>query len=680
MKKSLLLAACAVASLTASAAIITPKHMNVDYSGFTQNDYTFPKQQHQLAKERAAGENLHMDFTYAKDPYNIIGFENMETDADISQAFEVQTSDMQRLGYPQVTEFKFYTPADANYANPIAKGTLFIIEDIGALNAEGGVPVGNPVYSQEFNMISEGATLQTVTLDTPYQTKAGTNFIVGYVFKYTDECDYIVIDAMQATSPNTALMSVSKGITFPDALYNYASQIGSLCLAITVAGDNLPTNKAVVTDIFADNYYKPGSKISYGLQVVNQGANDITSIEVLTTSTCGTNYNKVINLAEPIAPNNYDYVTVSNVPNSGAPNIFTLTSTLKKVNGVAVDADDIVELNAVYATYNEGFARNLVVEEATGNWCGWCPRGIVMMEYLKEHYADRWIRIAVHGDASAQTKDPMTIDGYSGFLNSYIAGFPSAIVNRCYEMNMTPSKIAENCDMYYNYYTGYPAYANMVLNAECDEADKKVTVTSSTEFAFDIPEDVPHQLSFVVVQDNLREWNGQKLYQNNYYSPQYDATFGYSRGECDGWEKKAANVEWSYDDVARSIKSFPGIKNSLPAKIEKNTPYTYETTLPIYRLGVNLVTTGKFRVIGLITNTVTGEIINAAQIEVRKTGVKDVAIDDVNIKVENGSIVAEGAQSISVYSLDGRKVSCDNLSTGIYIVNVDGNVKKIMVK
>mgnify|MGYP004444978287 FL=1 len=91
---------------------------------------------------------------------------------------------------------------------------------------------------------------------------------------------------------------------------------------------------------------------------------------------------------------------------------------------------------AVFGTCAEepvnGYEKKIVMEELTGTWCGYCPRGIATMEYLHETYGDRFIGISLHGAGTGV--EPMIIPG-NEYLNSLMSasgasGFPSGIVNR----------------------------------------------------------------------------------------------------------------------------------------------------------------------------------------------------------------------------------------------------------
>ena len=64
----------------------------------------------------------------------------------------------------------------------------------------------------------------------------------------------------------------------------------------------------------------------------------------------------------------------------------------------------------------------VVIEEGTGQWCGYCPMGILSFEYLKEIYPDQFIGIAVHNN------DNMMVDEYDAGL--HFSQFPLGYANR----------------------------------------------------------------------------------------------------------------------------------------------------------------------------------------------------------------------------------------------------------
>ncbi|CAM1367690.1 Omp28-related outer membrane protein [Tenacibaculum xiamenense] len=73
---------------------------------------------------------------------------------------------------------------------------------------------------------------------------------------------------------------------------------------------------------------------------------------------------------------------------------------------------------------NRAFKKNIVIEDYTGDWCGFCPRVSHAIELLKSK-TNQFIPVAVH------TNDIMT-NAYANQLTRYfdITAFPSAMIDR----------------------------------------------------------------------------------------------------------------------------------------------------------------------------------------------------------------------------------------------------------
>ncbi len=76
---------------------------------------------------------------------------------------------------------------------------------------------------------------------------------------------------------------------------------------------------------------------------------------------------------------------------------------------------------------NERYARKVVVEEGTGTWCGFCPRGIVAMHTMMQNHPDNYfIPIAIHSG------DNMVSPSYNQIFGLLGGTFPSYTMNRKY--------------------------------------------------------------------------------------------------------------------------------------------------------------------------------------------------------------------------------------------------------
>ena len=84
------------------------------------------------------------------------------------------------------------------------------------------------------------------------------------------------------------------------------------------------------------------------------------------------------------------------------------TATISNVNGLGPDNVPTNDLATSQISAVEPTPNKLVVgEEATGTWCGWCPRGAVALNWLDKDYYGYFQGIAVHNG------DPMTDVDYS---------------------------------------------------------------------------------------------------------------------------------------------------------------------------------------------------------------------------------------------------------------------------
>lgn len=102
-----------------------------------------------------------------------------------------------------------------------------------------------------------------------------------------------------------------------------------------------------------------------------------------------------------------------------------LTATVENVNGNSIDDDPSDDSQTISVNSVTPAAGKLVIgEEATGTWCGWCPRGAVALDWMEYDYHGYFQGIAVHNG------DPMTVTDYDGAIGNFIGGYPSGLVDR----------------------------------------------------------------------------------------------------------------------------------------------------------------------------------------------------------------------------------------------------------
>ena len=273
------------------------------------------------------------------------------------------------------------------------------------------------------------------------------------------------------------------------------------------------------------------------VEIRNFGVNDINSFDVtydyngtlvtenisgliLTSmSTYTVDFNNTITLTSATTAQAYIY----NI-NGGQPQSTSDDTLLTNLNVVVPAANKIV-----------------VGEEATGTWCGWCPRGAVALNWMDQDYEGYWQGIAVHNG------DLMTDATYDNGIAGYISGYPSGLVDRGSVID--PS--AFSADFLQRIII--PPHARITNGAVIDGTTLKV----SLDVTFLQSTSGTYKLACTLVEDSVTG-TGPQYYQANYYSG------GSSLVDVDGtdWNAKPSNVPdylMVYRHVARAISpSFLG--------------------------------------------------------------------------------------------------------------------------
>lgn len=343
----------------------------------------------------------------------------------------------------------------------------------------------------------------------------------------------------------------------------------------------------------------------------------------------------------------------------------TAVSVADNVSSQAADmyeSDVNSEISGLTRSIENGFERNVVVEEWSGTWCGFGPRGIVGMEYVGGYYS-RFIPVNVHMD------DEMSVNSYQPFLDVYSnSSVPGCLVNRKY-LGLDPN-IGDLMEAYLEE-VSIPSPVKVDVTAyydeESEEIPSEIYVSADAQFIMN-EENADYRLAFVITENNVGPYE-----QSNYYS------YG-NFGEMHGWENKKDKVSTIYNHVARDIKGVFGIEGSLPSTLEAGTNYTYDTTLSTENVFGSLKDCS---VVAMVIDSRGGEILNGATVNVlpapkETLGMASLETEtDIKILGKYGEIVLNGTYTVcEVYSLDGRKVSeADGarsviVAPGIYVVRV----------
>lgn len=361
----------------------------------------------------------------------------------------------------------------------------------------------------------------------------------------------------------------------------------------------LPANELTVKGVSFEKYNPVGTPVPVRVTVENNGATPIASLIFTWTDGVYTYSDSLTGLN--IATRDITEITHTVMYDVTSAGEFPLSIVVEKPNGADEDPYDNTGARSVYGL-TETPPKKVVVEEGTGTWCGWCPRGFVAMEDLRANHLDVAIPVAIHNF------DPMLVPDYDGPFSSTIGGYPSGHVDRK-EIDIDPE----------NPVTGYgfveavqgletrmvPSYVDVTTAYDAETRMLQVTGTSHlsipTEnnrlrFAAIITED---GVTGVSTSDPLTDYD-----QVNFYA-------GGGNGAMGGFEELPNPVPASqmvYNDVARAlIGGFYGMENSIPAAVAANEEFTFEFNYQVPAA----YDPEKMHAIVLVLDDETGEILNA---------------------------------------------------------------------
>lgn len=343
-----------------------------------------------------------------------------------------------------------------------------------------------------------------------------------------------------------------------------------------------------------------------------------------------------------IMPNSCNYVCMD-LPDNIAGRNHDVNITVSKINGVPDEIAENSNMEFVYATDAAlTFPRKIVMEEATGTWCGYCPSGMAVVENMYRTYPDNFIAIAIH-----TTRDEMYPRGgsYDPFLEA-VPFYPNCQINRKGWMKLDGFDVDYWADM-------KDKGAAMIRARAAFASGNKVEVNTETVFGFDDNGTTEYRIAYVVVEDKVGPYEQANGYSDPDAADDPDDLLNW-------WRHQGSSVEMPFSDVARAIYDYDGIAGQLPLEIEAEKTYTcsYTFTLPD-----NIQNAENLRIVTLLLDTTTGEILNADSTPI--DGTPDTAIEDVTFRQP---------EAYDIYDVSGVKVrqqatSTHGLSKGIYIVN-----------
>ncbi len=308
------------------------------------------------------------------------------------------------------------------------------------------------------------------------------------------------------------------------------------------------------------------------------------------------------------------------------------------------------------------FHRTVLIEEGTGTWCMWCPRGAYGLELMHEKYPGTFVDVAVHG-----SDEMMNIPYYVGAYNYFTMGFPGCILDRNTELAGDPYY---DIDSLLNTAMKKGAIGKISTTAQYINS-RQLAVEATVEFGKTVAEG-EYGLLYIIVEDSVTG---------------YEQANAYSGGNTPmgGFENLPDPIpagEYYFANVGRMVyPSFTGDAEAFPAGTPRHTPMTVSYTIDMPEVQrMEMV-----KVVAAITEMSTGKIVNIDEVVPSiPEAVKGInAAADISVRATANGIeivAAEALQSVEVWSIGGQLLYTAQPHYNTHVVKLDDNHGIVVVK
>jgi hypothetical protein len=232
----------------------------------------------------------------------------------------------------------------------------------------------------------------------------------------------------------------------------------------------------------------------------------------------------------------------------------------------------------VTTSFAQDAQKRTLVEDFTGTWCGWCPRGIWAAEQLDSNYGDKVVYISWHyGDPMELPTSVWDSIGGGKYGFSPVNGFPDGWVERrSYDGKTLDQDPTGPWDSDAQTVMGeLPDATVTVTDVKFDPGTRIVTGTVNVKFLVDTVGDI--RFNMILVEDSVSGPAGSKYDQHNYLTNRA----GY---EDNPYYKLPAVVPGvQHRDVVRAVLGgIDGVAGVIPATVKANSTYsaTFSYTIP----------------------------------------------------------------------------------------------------
>ena len=438
------------------------------------------------------------------------------------------------------------------------------------------------------------------------------------------------------------------------------------------------------------------TKQQYPFYITNNSAKPITQL-TYSISVDGVNgAEKSLDLSSPI-----ESMETASIPYTTAfeeDGVHSVELNISKVNG---NTNINKQSSAAYSiiALEKSADRVSVVEEQTGTWCGWCPRGHVALDLLNKQLGDKVVTLAGHFANGESQVDPMNIyqlDKNStqaealadyGFVAMQLSsmlgggGLPGAMFDRVVAAdpyvgaNTTKGKNGTYeygaTDLVNLLKEGNPSEADFSMTASwADDKNTDIKVDLTTTFNYNRFGSFPYGVAFVLSENGMTG-KGATWKQLNYYSKLagVNGASDFNNPDMAAWFKAGSYVSTTYDNVVVQAWNPFGnaaIVDKSVTDIVKGEAIPFSTTL---KVNSDLIQNyNNLTLSALLVNLNSLAVVNAAKVVLGNCA---AGIENVNSEANNNVV--------SRYNVNGMRIN--GAQKGLNIVKLaNGKVVKMAVK
>lgn len=460
------------------------------------------------------------------------------------------------------------------------------------------------------------------------------------------------------------------------ATWNYGVAVDDISIS------DIPVNSTrrsyVMTVNGGTQFDNCGQNIDYPVQgaFVNNGYEAVTSFDV-TVMNDGVATSTTFDGFELAKGQGMRYAIEETV-NTGEDD-FDIMVSVSNVNGEMEEDEETADNSAVitFVPVETHPDKAVVIEEATGTWCTWCPRGTVYMDEMAKRFGHNFVAIAVHNN------DPMELPAYDNEITNFpsFTGFPSVIYNR--------TNIQDPGDIV------FPSMLDMAkapeVTVEVGAAENGGSLTSNVRVRVaDANADADYNVVVVLTEDDLTGVDGPGVLWG-----QINAYSGGNQGPMGGFENFGSNVPsqvWPYSHVGRAlIGGYDGINGVVgnfgagESIIVEMGDFNMNADWKMENMHIiAIVTNSSGEVVNAVSSKLNDAIVNGllspgtATTEIYDTNLASVypnpASDFTNIEINVGSAADV---TIQVTDMMGQLVSKRNLGTVAGKQNIGYDVSEL---